>query len=65
MVVPPAAHPEAALVGRDRTGVARLDELVAVLRGELPWPDPPPSRRPARPAPSPTSPTSAVKPSLA
>jgi magnesium chelatase family protein len=43
VVVPRTCMREAALVGRHEVrGVDRLDELVAVLRGEATWPDPPP-----------------------
>ncbi|MGH9135484.1 MAG: YifB family Mg chelatase-like AAA ATPase, partial [Acidimicrobiales bacterium] len=46
VVVPAAAFHEAMLVAGDRARpVERLDQLVDVLRGELPWPDPPPRPR--------------------
>jgi magnesium chelatase family protein len=42
VVVPPACHAEAAVLGRHRVRVAgSLTELVACLKGETPWPDPP------------------------
>jgi magnesium chelatase family protein len=42
VVVPPASVREAAVLGRHEVrGVATLGELVAALKGEEPWPDPP------------------------
>ena len=47
VVVPAACAAEAAVLGRHQVRVAScLGELVACLRGESPWPEPPP-RRPA------------------
>lgn len=44
VVVPSACAAEAELVGRARVRSAdSLRELVAALRGEIPWPDPPPA----------------------
>jgi magnesium chelatase family protein len=52
VVVPPDCFAEASVVGRHKVRVAgSLSELVAALRGDAPWPDPPVS------APSPTDPT--------
>lgn len=43
VVVPAASAHEAALVGRHHVrAVTSLGQLVLALRGELPWPDPPP-----------------------
>jgi magnesium chelatase family protein len=44
VVVPSACVREAAVLGRHKVrGVASLTELVACLRGDVPWPDPPPA----------------------
>lgn len=53
IVVPAEAHPEAAAVcGALVRPVATFADLLAVLRGEAPWPDPPADARPAEePAP--------------
>ena len=46
VVVPPDCFAEASVVGRHQVRVAgSLAELVAVLRGEGPWPDPPVAAR--------------------
>ena len=43
VVVPADCHLEAALVGRHQVhGVATLGAMVEAVRGEAPWPDPPP-----------------------
>ncbi|MGK2959030.1 MAG: YifB family Mg chelatase-like AAA ATPase [Acidimicrobiales bacterium] len=45
VVVPAMCAAEAELVGRYRVRSAgSLGELIAALRGEIPWPDPPPQR---------------------
>jgi magnesium chelatase family protein len=42
VVVPPGCHAEAMVVGGHKVRVAgTLRELIAALRGEAPWPDPP------------------------
>ncbi|MDQ2826229.1 MAG: magnesium chelatase, partial [Actinomycetota bacterium] len=42
VVVPPGCHAEAMVVGGHKVRVAgSLAELVAALRGDAPWPDPP------------------------
>ncbi|MCA1657061.1 MAG: ATP-binding protein, partial [Actinobacteria bacterium] len=42
VVVPPASYAEATVLGRHRVRVAAsVAELVACLRGEAPWPEPP------------------------
>ncbi|QGG94857.1 YifB family Mg chelatase-like AAA ATPase [Actinomarinicola tropica] len=47
-VVPRASSHEAGLIGRhDVRPVSCLAELVDALRGDAPWPDPPPARPPA------------------
>ena len=54
IVVPPDGAEEAMLVGRHRVRVAStMAELVACLRGDAPWPDPPP---PAHAPPGPPGP---------
>jgi magnesium chelatase family protein len=53
-VVPAASAREARLVGGHRVrAVTSLTELMAVLRGEHAWPDPPPADPPAPPPPGP------------
>lgn len=50
VVVPAAAYHEAALVdGPEVRCVDTLKELIEVLKGERPWPDPPPRREPPAP----------------
>lgn len=48
VVVPAAGYHEAALVGRhELRSVETLSELILALKGEAPWPDPPPKPLPA------------------
>ncbi|HEX3621270.1 MAG TPA: YifB family Mg chelatase-like AAA ATPase [Acidimicrobiales bacterium] len=59
VVVPPDCFAEASVVGRHKVRVARsLTELLAALRGSVPWPDPPL-------APSPPPPVAGDGPDLA
>ena len=54
VVVPPDCFAEASVVGRHTVRVAgSLAELLAALRGEAPWPDPPSGPPPAPPPPAP------------
>ena len=58
VVVPPDCFTEASVVGRHKVRVAgTLTELLAALRGDAPWPDPP--------APAPVPPEPASLPDLA
>jgi magnesium chelatase family protein len=51
VVVPAACAHEAAVLGMHKVRATNsLSELVACLKGEAPWPDPPPPRGPGEPA---------------
>ena len=63
LVVPLCDVREAALVRGDAVrGAATLGDLVAVLRGQTPWPSVPPATEPRLLRPSPTCPTCGVRP---